>query len=61
MKKYVIFEEFGKLKATAEENYNRAIIDGNKIINLREFSTAHEAARILKHYLHLTDEQVIIV
>jgi hypothetical protein len=61
VKKYVIFSDCGKLKATEEENYNRAIIDGNKIINLREFPTAHEAARILKHYLHLTDDQIIII
>ena len=61
MQKYVVYKQAGAMKATTLENYNSHISNEYKVINLREFATVHEAARILAHYLHINTNDIIII
>ena len=60
MKKYVLYKDITGYKLTSLENYNASIQDGNKIVNVKECWTMHDAITTVKYWMHLTDEQLII-
>ena len=61
MKKYVLYKDFSGYKLTSPENYNAHIQDTNKIVNIRECWTISDAIRTVKYWMHLHDEQLIII
>lgn len=61
MGKYVVYRSAWGYHITSQENYYAPIQDAHKTITFRDCDTMADAVLTAKTWLHLTDEQLIII